>query len=208
MAGKKPLIIGIAGGSGSGKTTFLQALVDRVPKEKLALVSQDNYYQPIEMQQKDENGQVNFDLPISINREHFFDDINRLMTGKTITKTEYTFNNENREAQEIIVQPADIIVTEGLFVFHYNEIRDLLNYKVYIDAHEEIRLDRRIQRDLQERGYPENEVRYQWENHVIPAEQSYLEPFKPEVDLLVDNTHTFDKGLEELIKMIEKKTGF
>lgn len=206
MSGKKPLIIGIAGGSGSGKTTFLRALMDRVPKENLALVSQDNYYQPIELQEKDENGQVNFDLPISINREQFFNDINQLMNGKSITKTEYTFNNENREAQQIVVQPAKIIVTEGLFVFHYNEIRDLLNYKVYIDAHKETRLERRIHRDLEERGYPENEVRYQWNNHVIPAEQSYLEPFKPGVDLLVDNTHSFDQGLEKLISVIEKET--
>ncbi len=207
MVGNKPLLIGIAGGSGSGKTTFLKALMQHYPKEKLALVSQDNYYIPIHQQLKDENGKTNFDLPVSIDRVHFLQDIERLLSRQSIVKTEYTFNNDSRQAKEIVVEPADIIVTEGLFVFHYDEIRTLLNYKVYIDAEEGTRLKRRIQRDLEERGYPESEILYQWDNHVLPAERSYLEPFKPEADLLVDNTHSFDLGLKELISLIESRTG-
>jgi uridine kinase len=207
MVGNKPLLIGIAGGSGSGKTTFLKTLMERYPKEKLALVSQDNYYIPIHQQLKDENGKINFDLPVSIDRVHFHKDIERLLSRQSIVKTEYTFNNDSRQAKEIVVEPADIIVTEGLFVFHYDEIRSLLNYKVYIDAEEKVRLKRRVHRDLKERGYPESEILYQWDNHVLPAERSFLEPFKPEVDLLIDNTHSFDHGLKELITLIESKTG-
>ncbi|MCB0761059.1 MAG: hypothetical protein KDC12_06000 [Flavobacteriales bacterium] len=204
MATQQPLLIGIAGGSGSGKTTFLRALFEAFQGGELALVSQDNYYHPIEKQQRDQNGEVNFDLPESIDRKHFFEDIHSLVSGKPITKVEYTFNNSTRVPEHIVIQPAPVIITEGLFVFHYEEICQQLNYKVFLDAHHETRLERRIRRDQEERGYPEDAVRYQWHHHVLPAEQSWLDPFKPHADLVVDNTHSFEEGLEALKHLIRK----
>lgn len=196
-------IIGIAGGSGSGKTTFLKALFEAFEPNQLALVSQDNYYFPKEKQQVDKNGWENFDLPTSIDSERFHIDLNKLSSGEDIEKLEYTFNNESKKPTRIVVPSAPIIITEGLFIFHYPEIAKVIDYRVYFDAEVETRLNRRIARDGTERGYPENEVRYQWENHVLPAEKLYLEPYRSAADLTVNNTDNFQSELDFLTTHIQ-----
>ncbi len=202
MKNEKHYLIGIAGGSGSGKTSFLRELMNHFTKEEVALVSQDNYYHPKHLQTADENGVLNFDLPTSIDRVHFYDDMMRLSNNETIEKLEYNFNNPLWEPLKVIVQPAPIIIMEGLFVFHYEEIRKQLDFMVYIDVHHDERLQRRIKRDAQERGFPEHEVRYQWQNHVRPAEERYLDPFIPECNLVVDNTVHYREGLIKLVENI------
>lgn len=198
-------LIGIAGGSGSGKTTFLRAILERFNSEQVCLVSQDNYYLPKSDQLIDENGVTNFDLPTSIDRAHFYRDMVDLVEGKSIEIMEYNFNNPEWIPEPLFVRPAPVIIMEGLFVFHYEEIRKHLDLMVYIDAHHESRLERRIMRDGKERGYPEHEVRYQWANHVRPSEMQYLEPYKEQCGLIVDNNHSFDDGLHQLIDFISSK---
>lgn len=175
----------------------------------MSLVSQDNYYHPSHLQQPDENGRLNFDLPTSIDRDLFKADLLSLLAGKSIFKQEYTFNNPDKAPKLIEVKSAPIIITEGLFVFHYEEIKDLLDYKIYLHAEEDVRLNRRIDRDYRERGYDEIVVRYQWENHVIPADQSYLFPYINECELVIDNTHDFTEQIQQLadylINIINKK---
>ena len=198
-------IIGISGGSGSGKTTFLSGLKERIPAEHLALVSQDNYYKPQIEQHRDENGWVNYDLPTGIERERLIHDMNQLLNGNAIEFLEYNFNNPAWEPQKMIIQPAPIVVMEGLFVFHYSEIFEILHHKIYLDAPVDLRLERRINRDLGQRGYPEHEVRYQWDNHVRPAELQFLEPYKQQCELVVLNDHSYETGLQVLVDAIEKK---
>jgi uridine kinase len=198
-------IVGIAGGSGAGKTTFLRALMNHYTEGQVALVSQDNYYKPKALQMTDENGIINFDLPSSIDHDHFVKDMEDLAQGKSITKLEYNFNNPAWEPQPIVVAPAPVIVMEGLFVFHFPEIMSRLNYRVYLDADVDLRLTRRIDRDGKQRGYPEHEVRYQWDNHVRPAEQQFLEPYKQQCELVVLNDHSYETGLRVLVEAIEKK---
>jgi len=204
MIQPKPILIGIAGGSGSGKTTFLKHAVHLLGETEVALVSQDNYYLDIKHQVEDENGVVNFDLPTSIDREYFCRDLNDLHSGKKIKKHEYTFNNPAAESQELCVNPAPIIIAEGLFVFHFQEIFDLCDIRVYIDAELETRLVRRISRDGTERGYAEEVVLYQWHNHVRPAELLYLEPYRESCDIVVDNTHSFESGMAHLLERINE----
>jgi len=201
----KPFLVGIAGGSGSGKTSFLRELLNHFPAQKIALVSQDNYYEPKHLQHVDENGMVNYDLPTSINREYFFNDMMKLMDGNSIELMEYNFNNPAAKPKKVVVQPAPIIIMEGLFIFHYEEIRKQLDYKVFIDVHHEERLLRRIRRDGEERGYPEHEVRYQWQNHVRPSEEEFLYPYIKECDLVVDNTVHFREGLQMLTGIIHQQ---
>lgn len=202
MNPEKHLVIGIAGGSGSGKTTLLRALLGHFRPDQICLVSQDNYYHPKEAQVADENGVINFDLPTSIDRAHFTRDLKDLLAGRPIEKLEYNFNNPAWAPASITVHPAPVIIMEGLFVFHFEEIRTLLDFKVYLEAHHETRLERRIRRDGEERGYGESEVRYQWDNHVRPSEIQYMEPYRAECDLIIDNTHTFDDGLHRLTEQI------
>jgi uridine kinase len=195
-------LIGIAGGSGSGKTSFLRELMHHFTASQVALVSQDNYYYPKEDQQKDAEGIENYDLPTSINRHHFYDDMMKLVAGEPIEKLEYNFNNPAWKPQKVVVHPAPVIIMEGLFVFHYQEMMDQLDYKVYIDVHHEERFNRRLKRDLSERGYPESLIRYQWNAHVRPAEEKYLEPYISECNLVVDNNFHYREGLDSLVATI------
>ncbi|MCB9187221.1 MAG: uridine kinase, partial [Flavobacteriales bacterium] len=152
-------------------------------------------YKPQAEQQRDENGEVNYDLPTSIDNVAFLNDIKTLLDGNSIRFHEYTFNNVEREPEEIIIEPAPILVIEGLFVFHYSEIRHLLDLRIYLDVREEIKLQRRIKRDRDERGYPEAVVRYQWEHHVLPSFKKFLKPYRDDSHLIITNNITFDKGL-------------
>ncbi len=204
---EKVFVIGIAGGSGSGKTTFLRELMSHFSPRQVALVSQDNYYRSKDEQEIDENGVHNFDLPTSIDRVHFAQDMQMLRSGQSIEKLEYNFNNPSWEPEQVVVHPAPVIIMEGLFVFHYDEIRTQLDYKVYIDAHHEERLKRRIERDEKERGYPEHQVRYQWHNHVRPAEERFVMPYVPQCNLVVDNNQHFQEGLSSLIDIIKSHLG-
>lgn len=194
----KHYVVGIAGGSASGKTSFLTRLKDNLPAGSVSIISQDNYYKPKDQQQIDENGQVNYDLPTSIDKDAFFRDIQTLLSGKSITFQEYTFNNPDRKPVLKTIDPAPILVVEGLFVFHYPEVRHLIDLRVYLDVREDIKLQRRIKRDRDERGYPEAVVRYQWEHHVLPSYKKFLKPYRDDSHIIITNNITFDKGLAVL----------
>ena len=191
-------VVGIAGGSASGKTSFLTRLKDSLPPGSVSIISQDNYYKPKDQQLLDENGEVNYDLPTSIDKEAFIADLNALLNGSSVEIIEYCFNKEGAVPKKIIVEPAAILVVEGLFVFHYPELRKLINLRVYLDVREDIKLERRIKRDRDERGYPEAVVRYQWEHHVLPSYKKFLKPYRDDSHIIITNNITFDKGLTVL----------
>lgn len=193
-----PYTIGIAGGSASGKTSMLNDLMNSEWKDSLSLVSQDNYYIERDKQFVDENGVINFDLPTAIDSGLFLEDLHALQCGKSISKIEYTFNNELATPKEITVESAPIIIVEGLFIFHFEAIKNALDYKVFVDAENEVRLQRRIHRDQVERNYPESDVRYRWKHHVQPADEQFLQPYKPECDLVIDSTESYHRDFEKL----------
>lgn len=198
-------IVGIAGGSASGKTSFLKDLKDSLPKDSVSIISQDNYYLPRESQLVDDLGEINFDLPTSINRREFFDDLKKLINGEVIERSEYGFNAGNDEPRIVITIPAPIIIMEGLFVFHYEEIRELLDLRVYIDVLDDIKLERRILRDAIERGYNEHSVRYQWDNHVLPSYKKFLRPYRDSSDIIITNNISFNKGCQVLVNHLKAK---
>ena len=206
----KPFIIGIAGGSGSGKTFFLNCFLKHFEPNEVCLVSQDDYYLPIAQgMTPEENKLYNFDLPDTIDHNLFELDINKLLNRNTIFKKEYTFNNPNIVPKLLEIKPAPIIIVEGLFILHFREIAKLLNLKIFIDAHEDIALNRRLKRDLAERGYSNEDVLYKWENHVLPAFNEFLLPYKSECDRIITNngheaddilnvTYQISKNLREI----------
>ncbi|PKV66641.1 uridine kinase [Pontibacter ramchanderi] len=202
---QKPFIVGITGGSASGKTTFLNRLLASFSPENICLISQDNYYKDREHQTRDLNGVVNFDLPSCIDDEAYAQDILKLSQGETVYRKEYTFNNPNVVPKQLEFKPAPIVVVEGIFVFYFEEIAKLLDLKVYIDAKEYIKLQRRIVRDKVERGYDLDDVLYRYTHHVAPTYEKYIKPYKNDADIIIPNNEKFDRGLEVLTTFLNSK---
>ena len=188
---KKPFVIGIAGGSGSGKTFFLKCFLNHFKDSEVCLVSQDDYYFRVAHKMTaEENKLYNFDEPSTIDNDLFMSDISKLINGETVLQKEYTFNNPNAEPRLLEIKPAPIVIVEGLFILHFEDIAQLLDLKIFIDTDEDIALQRRLRRDLLERGYPEDAVLYKWNNHVVPAYKTYLLPYREECDeVITNNTH-------------------
>ncbi len=197
---KSPYIIGITGGSGSGKTTLIHRLAELYPSNKICIISQDDYYRPREEQHVDEQGVKNFDLPYSIDNEAFEIDIKQLSNGETVTRQEYVFNNKLATANLKTFHPAPIIIVEGLFIFHFENIKKLIDLKIFVHAPDHIKIIRRIKRDRIERNYPLDDVLYRYENHVQPAYKKYIEPYLEVADLVINNIapDSIEKGVNVL----------
>ncbi len=195
---KKPFTIGITGGSGSGKTFFLQGLASRLQEGQLCLISQDNYYKPRDQQHEDENGVRNFDLPGAIDREAFLDDLRKLKAGEDVVKKEYTFNNPAAEQRMLFLKTAPIIVVEGLFVQYFEEIDRELDLRVFVEAKDHVKMGRRIKRDQIERGYDLDDVLYRYQHHVMPVYESLIDPLKYHSDLVIPNNRHFNRALDVL----------
>jgi len=198
----KPYVIGIAGSSGSGKTFFLKSFLNHFKSDQVTLISQDDYYIPANTKTREENRLYNFDIPTSINRADFYKDIKQLFEGQTVFREEYTFNNPDLKPQMLEIKPAPILIVEGLFIFHYTEVNELLDYRIFLDADESVALDRRLRRDLIERGYDEDDVMYKWTNHVVPSYKEYLLPHKEECDLVIINNTDDPKVIDEAANKI------
>ena len=198
----KPYVIGIAGSSGSGKTFFLKSFLNHFTSDQVTLISQDDYYIPANTKTQEENRLYNFDLPTAINRADFYKDIKQLFEGKTVFREEYTFNNPDIKPQMLEIKPAPILIVEGLFIFHYSEVNELLDYRIFLDADESVALDRRLRRDLIERGYDRDDVMYKWTNHVVPSFQEYLLPYKEVCDLVIINNTDEPKVIDEAANKI------
>ena len=192
----KPYLIGVSGGSGSGKTTFVKLLKDKFSDDEVCVFSMDDYYRPREEQIKDENETKNFDLPTSIDRESYHRDLLKLLSGESVEKMEYNFNNQQIKPKMKVFKSCPIIIAEGLFAFYYQEIFDLLDLKIYVDSRDTLKVIRRIKRDRIERNYPLDDVLYRYENHVEPTYKQYILPFKPDVDIIINNNHNFSNALE------------
>ncbi|UOR05485.1 uridine-cytidine kinase [Hymenobacter aerilatus] len=202
---QQPFIVGITGGSASGKTTFLRRLLASFPEEEICLISQDNYYHPRETQLVDAQGVTNFDLPTSIDSASYAADVLSISQGKEVRRPEYTFNNPDAPVQELVFRPAPIVVVEGIFVFHFEEVARLLNLKVFIDAQEHVKVLRRIVRDRDERGYDLEDVLYRYINHVAPTYDKFIKPYRNDADIIIPNNSRFDMGLEVLVSFLKSK---
>lgn len=202
---KKPFVIGITGGSGSGKTFFLKCFLNHFKENEICLVSQDDYYYRVAHNMTaEENKLYNFDLPSTIDNDLFLRDIKKLTQGETVYQKEYTFNNAALEPKLLEIKPAPIVIVEGLFILHFKEIAEIINLKIFIDTDEDIALKRRLKRDLDERGYPEEDVIYKWNYHVMPAYKDYLLPYKEQCDEIIsNNTHVAD----DIIQITSKISG-
>lgn len=203
----KPFVIGIAGGSGSGKTTLINKLRANFSESELCLLSQDNYYKKREEQETDNNNQKNFDLPTSFRETDFTHDVQQLINGTPIEILEYTFNNPLATPKSIIYKPAKILIIEGLFVYHFKPIADLIDLKIFVDVATHLKLIRRIYRDQVERNYPIDDVLYRYENHVYPAFEKYVLPYKKSCDIIINNNNkeSLEKALAVMTAFLKSK---
>ncbi|MDX2189968.1 MAG: uridine kinase [Bacteroidota bacterium] len=194
----KPFIVGITGASGSGKTSVINQLIEKFEPGKICLISQDHYYKKADLQPVDSNGYENYDVPESINIDDFVADVKAVASGNEIKKMEYNFNNPNLLTHEITFTPSPILILEGIFIFHFLEIREMIDLKVFIDTYEDIRTERRIKRDVSERGHPLEEIKYRILNHVEPSYKLFVEPHKDKSDIILKNNESYDVPLQLL----------
>lgn len=197
-------VIGVTGGSGSGKSSFVRQLKKKFSEDDVCFISQDMYYKPREKQEKDGRGKRNFDLPESIDRDYFHRDVLKLLRGEPVEKTEYTFNNDLAKPTKITYHPGKVMIIEGLFILHYAEIRELLDLSVFLHAKEELKVIRRISRDRYERNYPLDDVLYRYEYHVSPSYEKYIAPYRDSVDVIINNNKHFQNGLMLVESFIER----
>lgn len=195
-------IIGITGGSGSGKTSLIHSLKEHFDKSELCVVSQDDYYYPREKQRKDSNGVCNYDLPTSVDLKALVQDVNRLKEGEEVRRKEYTFNNPDREARLLTFKPAPVLLIEGLFIFAEADLFRQFDLSIFVHAKENLKVIRRIKRDQLERNYPLDDVLYRYQNHVLPAFEKFIAPFREEADIVINNNKNFNAGLDVLKALI------
>jgi uridine kinase len=195
---KHPFVIGICGGSGSGKTTLLKRLSESFSNITSAVFSMDNYYFPIDRQAKDNNGVVNFDLPTALNEEKLTSDLLQLIQGEPIEVKEYFFNSPPDKNVLITIEPAELLIVEGLFLFHYKNVINAIDYSVFVDVDHKIQLDRRLYRDQETRGYSRSDILYQWDNHVLPCYEHFIEPYRGEANFIFRNDENADSDFESL----------
>ncbi len=198
-------IIGIGGGSGSGKTTFARELSNRFKPSEVTWLSQDHYYHPLSEQYVDENGVENFDLVTAIDTEKYLSDIVRLQNGESLHLTEYVFNNDKKDAQMITINPAPVLIVEGLFIYALDSLRENMDLRLFVSASDHKMLIRRLKRDGIERNYPPEDVIYRWENHVWPAYQKYIYPYRDETDIIINNNQEMNVSLEVITTFISSK---
>lgn len=198
------MVIGICGGSGSGKTTLLKRISQHYSNIQPSIFSMDNYYKPIQQQHVDENGEVNFDLPTALHSEKLAEDLKKLKNGASIEIIEYHFNAPPDKHVLITIDPSELIIIEGLFSFHYKEVKDLIDFSIFIEVDLEVQLDRRLYRDQETRGYTHEAIMYQWKNHVTPCYQNYLLPYRKDADFLFRNDVHAEEDFIKLVQLIDQ----
>lgn len=200
-------VIAVTGGSGSGKSFLCQKLIEKLGSNAVCHLSQDHYYLPRNLQPYDHNGIQNFDTLQSINVEDFYKDVLSLMSGQEISKEEYVYNNPKVEASQLIFKPRLILLLEGLLLLHHASISQLANLKIFVEAPEDLKLKRRIQRDAVERGYDNADVNYRFIHHVTPMYDKLIAPYKSLADIVVINDKSeIDSVINEIVQLVGKST--
>ena len=203
---KKPFVVGICGGSGSGKTTLLRRLSESFGGITPSVFSMDNYYHPLDMQSIDSNGKVNFDLPTALDQHKLEEDLHALVAGNPIEVKEYFFNAPPNKNVLLTIHPSEVIIVEGLFLFHYEKVFEKLDFSIFVDVDHQTQLDRRIYRDQETRGYKRSEIIYQWDHHVLPCYQDFIEPYKEQAQFIFRNDHRADEDFVHLFHALSGLT--
>lgn len=181
------IIIGIAGGTGSGKTTMVQQLLKDLPESKISLLSQDSYYKATHHMSSQERDAINFDHPEAIDFELLIQHLKALKLGETIHQPVYSFTAHNRLEDFVQTEPGAVLIVEGILVFSNSELRELFDLKIFVHADADERLIRRLKRDISDRGRDMDEVLNRYKTTLKPMHQEFIEPTKAFADLVILN---------------------
>ncbi|MFD1293500.1 uridine kinase [Lutibacter holmesii] len=181
------LIIGIAGGTGSGKTTVVNQILNELPADEVCVISQDSYYKETHHLSYQERTKINFDHPKAIDFELLVSHITNLKNGEIIEQPVYSFVTHDRVKDTLITHPRKVLIIEGILIFNSRELRDLCDIKVFVHADADERLIRRVRRDIEERGRDVNEVLSRYQNTLKPMHQQFIEPTKNYADIIIPN---------------------
>ena len=181
----KTCIIGICGGSGSGKTTVTSTLVNLVGEENVSIIEQDSYYKDQSHLGFEDRVKTNYDHPFAFDNKLLIQQIKDLKEGKAIEKPIYDFSEHNRKKKTLKVESKEVVILEGILIFNEQEIRDLMDIKVFVDTDSDVRIIRRILRDIKDRGRSLDSVIMQYMTTVRPAHLQFVEPSKRYADIII-----------------------
>lgn len=206
----RPLIVGITGGTGSGKSTVTQAVLGSVPEENISMIEQDAYYKDQSNIPIEERLKTNYDHPLAFDNDLLIQHLTDLLNGKSIEKPIYDFEKHTRKLDETMtIYPKDIVVVEGIMILEDKRLRSMLDIKIFVDTDNDIRILRRIQRDIKERGRTVDSVIDQYIKTVRPAHMQFIEPYKRYADIIIPeggyNTVAIDIVVAKIKSIVESK---
>jgi uridine kinase len=196
------ILIGIAGGTGSGKTSIANYLLKEFNNNQLTVIEQDSYYKDNSNLSLDGRNQLNFDHPDAIDLQLFNKQILRLLSGKPVEIPIYDFSIHNRTQQQKLVSPCKIIIIEGILTLYFESLRKLMNIKVFVDTPDKIRFKRRLSRDIENRGRTLMSVTNQYESTVQPMYKQFVEPSKKFADIIITGGVKNKEAINTLINNI------
>ncbi|HLR20461.1 MAG TPA: uridine kinase [Tissierellaceae bacterium] len=181
----KPILIGITGGTGSGKSTVSKEIFKSINETDITIIEQDSYYKDQSELSLDERIKTNYDHPFAFDNKLLVKHLNNLICGKPIDKPIYDFERHNRKEETILVEPKKVIILEGILILFEKEIRDLLDIKIFVDTDSDVRVIRRILRDINDRGRTLDSVINQYMETVRPAHLQFIESTKKHADIII-----------------------
>ncbi|HYU31914.1 MAG TPA: uridine kinase [Thermoanaerobaculia bacterium] len=202
-----PFILGVAGGTGSGKTTVARSILDTVGKERIAFIEQDSYYRDVDWTSEAELLAHNFDHPSAIDSDLMVAHLHALKAGHAVEVPIYDFVRHRRTARTRRVEPQPVVLLEGILIFVERLLRDLLDFKIYVDTDADIRLIRRLGRDMSERGRSVQDVLRQYLETVRPMHLEFVEPSKRWADVIIPEGGENKVALEMVVARVEKLLG-
>lgn len=182
---KRPILIGITGGTGSGKSTVSKGIFKSIHEKKISIIEQDSYYKDQSHLTFEERVKTNYDHPFAFDNKLLIKHLKDLLNNKSIEKPIYDFEKHNRKVETITVEPKDIIILEGILILSEQDIRDLLDIKIFVDTDSDVRVIRRILRDIKDRGRTLDSVILQYMETVRPAHLQFIEPTKRYADIII-----------------------